>query len=135
MISKKKQVIGLFSEKQAQEVYFSNRTNEDSPLFITFNNGTVETISLKKHLGLILDERLNFNKYLDSKINKCYKIIGFLKRLSDKVSRDAFLRIYKFFVRSHLDYSDLVYDKPYESFTSMLERVQYKAYLAITSGI
>ena len=81
--------------KQAQEVHFSNRTNKDSILSITFNKSKVETISLQKHLGVILDERLNFNKHLESKISKCYKIIGFQ-------SRDALLRIYKSFVQSHL---------------------------------
>ena len=42
--------------KQAQEVPFSNRTNKDSALSITFNNSNVETISSQKQLGLILDE-------------------------------------------------------------------------------
>ena len=123
--------------KQAQEVHFSNRTNKDSSLSITFNNSKVETISSQKHLGLILNERLNFNEHLESKINKCYKIVGFLKRLSNRrLSRDPFLRIYKSFVRSHLDYGDIVYDKPNnDSFTSKLERVQYKTCLAITGAI
>ena len=79
--------------KQAQEVHFLNRTNIDKSLSKTFNNSEVETISSQKHLGLILDERLNFNEHLESKINKCYKIIGFLKRLSNKLPHDAFLRI------------------------------------------
>ena len=110
---------------QAQEVNSSNRINKDSSLSITFNNIKVETISLQKHLGLILDERLNFNKHLESKINKGYKIIGFLKGLSNKLPRDALLRICKYFVRSHLDYGDIVYDKHNnESFKSKLERVQ-----------
>ena len=39
-------------------------------LFITFNNSKVETISLQKHLELILDEHLSFNKRLESKIKK-----------------------------------------------------------------
>ena len=30
--------------KHAEEVHFSNRTNKDSSLFITFNNSKVETI-------------------------------------------------------------------------------------------
>ena len=63
--------------RQAQKVHLSNRT---SSLFKAFNNSKVETISLQKHLGLILDERPNFNKHLGSKINKCFKIIGFPKR-------------------------------------------------------
>ena len=55
--------------KQAQEVHFLNRVNEDSSLFITFNNNKVETISSQKHLGLILDERLNFSEHLENKLN------------------------------------------------------------------
>ena len=122
--------------KRAQLVYFSNRTNKDSSLSITFNNSKVGTISSKKHLGFILDERLNFNEHLESKIDKCYKMIGFLKRLSIKLPREVLLRIYKSFVRSHLDYGDIVYDKPNnESFTNNLERVQYKTCLAITGAI
>ena len=122
--------------KQAQEAHFSNRTNKDSSFSITFNNSKVEAISSQKHLGLIFGERLNFNKHLESKINKCYKIIGFLKRLSNKLPRDALLRIYKSFLRSHLDYGDIGYDKPNNKpFISKLERVQYKACLAITGAI
>ena len=90
----------------------------------------------QKYLGLIFDDRLNFNEHLESKKNKCYKLIGFLKSLSNKLRRDALFRIYKSFVRSHLDYGDIVHDKPNnESFTSRLERVQYKACLAITGAI
>ena len=80
--------------EQAQEVRFSNRTNKDASLFRTFNNNKAGTISSQKHLRLILDTRLNFNKNLESKTNKCYKIIVFLKGLSNKLPRDALLRIY-----------------------------------------
>ena len=105
--------------KQAQEVHFSNRTNKDSSLFITFNNSKVETISSLKHLERILDERLNFNEHLENKINKCFKIVGFLKSLSNKLSRDVLFRIYKSFVRPNLDYGDIVCNKPNnESFTT-----------------
>ena len=105
--------------RQAQEVHFSNRTNKDSSLFITFNNSKVETISSLKHLERILDERLNFNEHLENKINKCFKIVGFLKSLSNKLSRDVLFRIYKSFVRPNLDYRDIVCNKPNnESFTT-----------------
>ena len=80
--------------EQAQEVHFSNRTNKDASLFRTFNNNKAGTISSQKHLRLILDTRLNLNKNLESKTNKCYKIIVFLKGLSNKLPRDALLRIY-----------------------------------------
>ena len=44
--------------------------------------------------------------------------------------------MHKSFVRSHLDYDDIVYDKPHnESFANTLERVQYKVFLAIIGAI
>ena len=68
-------------------------------------------------------------------MNERYKIIGFLKRSSNNAVM-LILRICKPFVKSHLDFSDIVYDKPNnESFTSNLERVQYKTCLAITRYI
>ena len=44
--------------------------------------------------------------------------------------------IYKSFIRPHLDYGDILYDKPEnENFQNKLEKVQYRAWLAITGGI
>ena len=48
----------------------------------------------------------------------------------------SLLTIYKTFVRPHLDYVNIKYDKPGNvNFESKLERVQYKACLAITGAI
>ena len=42
--------------KQAQEVYFSKKSNNENSLPITFNNAEVVTCSTHKHLGLLLDK-------------------------------------------------------------------------------
>ena len=69
-------------------------------------------------------------------MTKCYKMIGTIKRLSVSIPRDALLRIYKWFIRPHLDYGDIMYDKPNnESFKNWIESVQYKACTAITGSI
>ena len=42
----------------------------------------------------------------------------------------------KSFIRLHLNYNDILYDKPgNENFQSKLEKVQYRASLAITGAI
>ena len=33
----------------------------------------------QKHLGLILDSKLNFNEHIENKITKCNKVIGLMK--------------------------------------------------------
>ena len=75
--------------KQAHEVHFSNRTNKDSSLFIKFNNNKVKTISLQKHLGLILDEQLNNKESFISKLERvqykaCLAITGVIQGTSSE---------------------------------------------------
>ena len=63
-------------------------------------------------------------------------MIGLTRRLSANLPRNALLTINKSFVRPHLDYGDILYDKPSNNnFQSKMGKVQYRACLAITSGI
>ena len=68
---------------------FSRKVNSDDHPKLTFNGNQVQRCSYQKHLGLISDNKLDFNKHLDEKINKCNKIIGTIKnsphRFPDKV--------------------------------------------------
>ena len=63
-------------------------------------------------------------------------MIEVIERLSVDLDRDALLRFYKLFVRSHLDYRDIMYDKLHnESFKNKIENIQYKACIAVTGAI
>ena len=57
-----------------------------------------------------------------------------MKRVSLTLSRKQLLTIaYKIFVTSHLDYADIIYDKPFnDAFKEKLEKVQYSATLIVT---
>ena len=122
--------------KQAQEVIFSKKAESNNSLPLAFNKTEVRTCQSQKHLGLILDKRLNFTEHINSKISKCDKLIGIIKKLSISFPRNALLRIYKSFIRPHLDYADIIYDKPnIASFKTKIENVQYRACIAITGAI
>ena len=85
---------------------------------------------------MLLYSRLNFNEHVQSKTNKCYKMIGLIKKLSIHLPREALLRIYKSLVRPNLDYSEINFDKPNnKSFKSRIESIQYKTCIAITGAI
>ena len=59
-----------------------------------------------------------------------------IRKLQPVISRPALLTIYKSFLRPHLDYGDVIYDRAFnESFQNKLESVQYNATLAITGAI
>ena len=103
---------------------------------MTFNKTEVRTCQSQKHLGLILDEQLNFTEHINSKISKCDKLIGIIKILSVSFPRNALPRIYKSFIRPHRDYADIIYDKlDNASFKNKIEKVQYRACIAITGAI
>ena len=120
--------------KQSAEALFSSKVNSDGHLKLTFNGNQVQQCSLQKHLGLFLDNKLDFNKHLDEKI-KCNKMIGMMKKLSPSVSSQSLLTIYKSFVRPILDYADIIYEKPHkDSFIEKNRTGQYNACLVITGA-
>ena len=61
---------------------------------------------------------------------------GLIRRLSVNLPQNALLTIYKSFSRPHLDDGDILYDKPNnENFQNKIEKVQYRACLAITGAL
>ena len=96
-----------------------------------------------KHFGLILAPKLSFSKHITSKIKIARKHIGILKQMSAYLPLKILDQIYKIFIRSHLDYCDVIYHIPslindfdravsLNSSMEMIEKIQYQAALAIT---
>ena len=87
-------------------------------------------------LGMILDNKLNFQEHLKNILNKVNKTIGLLRKLQHILPRGPLFTIYKLFVRPHLDYGDVIYDQHYnDSFHQKLQSIQYNADPAITGAI
>ena len=69
-------------KKAAQEVLFSRKNRIQNHPPISLNNVQVERTTYQKHLGVILDEKLNFKELVDSTISKVNKGISLIKKLS-----------------------------------------------------
>ena len=122
--------------KQAQEVIFSRKFNKPDHPSLNFNNMVVIQSTTHKHLGMILDTKLDFQEHLKDKLSKISKTIGLLRKLQKILTRHPLITIYKLFIKPHLDYGDIIYDKAYNSsFHQNLEKIQYNSALAITGAI
>ena len=122
--------------KQATEVVFSRKKVPVNHVPLVFNDSEVGVLSQQKHLGLILDRSFTFENHLKEKIAKANRVIGLIKHFSKTLPRKSLLTLYTSFARPHLDYADVIYDKPHnETFCSTLESIQYNAALAITGAI
>ena len=121
------------SNKLAQVVIFSRKTKKINHPPLTFSKSTVTQTTSQKHLGVVLDSSLSFDEHLISVQCKTNKTVGLLCKLQKTLPRHALITIYKAFVRPHLDYGDILYDKAYNaSFHQQLEKIQYNVCIAIT---
>ena len=118
--------------KQAQELLFSRKTSSKPYPSLNFNDNPVDQVQFQKHL----DPKLSFNQHIQYILIKTRKIIGLIRKLQPVIPRAALLTIYKPFLRPHLDYGDVIYDRAFiKSFQNKLESVQYNDALAITGAI
>ena len=122
--------------KPAQEVIFSKKKKIQTHPIISLNNIQVEKVPYQKHLGILLDEKLNFKQHVDSAILEMNKGRSAIKKLEHSLPRKSLMTIYKAFLRPLIDYEDIIYNQlQNESFCNKIESVQYKAALAITGAI
>ena len=123
-------------KKQAQEIIFSRKLKKTMHSPLLFNNNNVSQVNSQTHLGVTLDVKLTFEEHLKNVFNKKPKTIGLLKKVSNLLPRQALATIYKAFIRSQLDYGDVLYDKTFNNFFhAKIESIQYNACLAITGAI
>ena len=72
-------------------------------------------------------------KVITTKVNQA---IGLLQKLQKTLLRLVLITKYKAFVRSHLDYGDMIYDEAYNgTFHQIVESIQHNACLALSGAI
>ena len=115
---------------------FSRKINKIDHPPLYFNQNLVKLSSTHKLLRMVLDTKLDFSLHLKNIQNKVNKTIGLLRKLQDTLPRTSLITIFKSFIRPHLDYGDIIYDRAYNtSFHQNIESIQYNAALAITGAV
>ena len=71
-----------------------------------------QIFGIHKYFGIILDSKLSFSSQIQVATNKARKAIDMLKFVSKYLSRNTLSDLYKFYVRLHLDYGNVIYHIP-----------------------
>ena len=83
-----------------------------------------------------LDTRLDFNLHLKNIQNKVNKTTGLFRKLQNTLPRTSLIAIFKSFIRPHLGYEDIIYDRAYNtSFHQNIESIEFNAALVITGAV
>ena len=108
----------------------SNKVTKTNHPNIIFNGKKVQKSANQKHLGLIFDQKLTFNEHITSKLTTVNKLTSTLRKLYHYMPRDSLVTIYKSFIRPHLDYADVIFNRPSNAaFSNRIESAQYNAAL------
>ena len=89
---------------------FSRTLNKSNHPKIYFNNAPVFCANWQKHLGIYLDESLNFSYHIKEKMPKEMKGIVIIRNLNKALPQHSLITIQKSLVRPHLDYGDIIYN-------------------------
>ena len=81
-----------------------------------------------KDLGIVFDCRLKFREHIDAKINRAYQMLGIIKRNFIHLTLDSFVVLYKSILRSHLEYSECVWNPHHQ------QLIEQEAQLMLTTG-
>ena len=80
-----------------------------------------------------MDFKLDFQEHCETLLEKEIKTVALLSKFQNIFTRSTLLTIYKYFVRTFLDYGDIQTFN--NSFHQSIESLQYNATLAIISAI
>ena len=73
--------------KQAQEIIFSRKKMKSSHPSVYFINIPVDSTSVHKHLGMLMDDKLSYEHHLKFVLNKIKKAIGLLRKFQQILPR------------------------------------------------
>ena len=79
--------------KQAQEIIFSRKTSQRNHPSLMFNNNIVNLTTVRKHLGMIFDSKLNADQHLQSVFKKISKTVGLLRKFRSILPRTTLITI------------------------------------------
>ena len=86
--------------------YITTKVNQPD---VTFNCNALQSNANQEHLWLNLNEKLTFNDDITSKLSRVNKN---LRKPFHYVPCDSLVTIYKSFIRPHLEYVGVIFDKP-----------------------
>ena len=91
------------------------------------NSSTLQSVTEERDLGVIIDDKLNFDQHIGNIVRKANTVLGLIKRSFRYLNIECFLLLYKSLVRPLLEYSSPVWNPNKVKNIRLLESVQRRA--------
>ena len=97
-----------FNANKTKSMTISNRKKIHPPL--AFNNQVIDNVLNHKHLGIILNDKLNWTEHIKQSLKNVSKSLDVLQKLKNRLDRRTLETIYFSFIRSKIEYGSIVWD-------------------------
>ena len=104
-----------FNEDKCKIMNIGNSKIGKTEVNMISSNGEIKSIketSVERDLGIMLNNKLDWNDQVDHAVHKAQSVLGMLKRTFVFWNASMFLKLYTGYVRPHLEYCATVWN-PY----------------------
>ena len=113
---------------------FSKKVTKTDHPPLTLDGKDLTQVSNHTQLGLVLHEQLHWNDHINSICETAGRRLSAMIRISDKIDKQTKLAIYLSFIRPTLEYGCAIFDNMSNDMANLLESIQRRSALMITSG-
>ena len=91
------------------------------------NGNNLQYSTFEKDIGVIIDDKLAFDKHISEKVNKANSIMGLIRRTMEYMDNNTFVLLFKALVRPHVEYANQIWCPHLVKHIDAIENVQRRA--------
>ena len=102
-------------------------SKDQAPNKYKLYNTDLDTTTAERDLGVIVDNKLNFNEHIAKQSKKANMVMGIIRRTFKHLDDKMFVKLFKALVRPHLEYAQAVWHPQHAKEINLIESVQRRA--------
>ena len=123
-----------FNPIKTESLLFSRRVNLQDHPTLFFNDVPIQEVVSHKHLGVYLSQRCDWQKHIDFIKEKAWSRINLLRMLKFTINRKSLETIFFAYIRSLLEYADVLWDNCTQQQCNEIEKIQLEAGRIVTGA-
>ena len=111
-----------------QETFIISKKRIKPPHPLLYMGSTViSEVTSHKHLGIIFNNDVSWNNYINTIVDKAYKCLGILRKHKFNLDRCSLDKMYKLFIRPLLEYGNIIWDNCSQESKKAVKNIQLDA--------
>ena len=124
-----------FSAKKTLDMVLSFHPKPVVPPPLSFMNVDIKNVVEHSHLGLTFTSNLKWSSHINNISIKANKRLTILKKLSFKITRKGLEQLYFAYIRSLLEYGDVVFANAAQNDLNKLDKIHKRGAKIVAGGI